>query len=148
MANDENLKNHILSLSVSDTYSSAKKEWKLTNIVFDENGTNCPCGQPIKEICYIRNSVNSNETFVGNVCIKRFMDIDTGKAFKGLKRIIEDDEARPNEDLIKWALELKYIHQNEYDFLMGIRRKRKISEKQLNWLKKINWRIKNRKKIK
>ena len=144
--NAEQLKQHILSLSVSKDYSVAKK-WFLTNIFYDDCGANCPCGQPIKEICYIKNRLNGRETFVGNVCIKKFLGINTGNAFAGLKRIIQDKDARPNEDLILWAKELGYLYPNDYAFLINIRHKRSLSEKQLSWLNTINYRIKNRKKV-
>ncbi|ABE43491.1 hypothetical protein Bpro_1547 [Polaromonas sp. JS666] len=36
------------------------------------------CGQEIKEHCYIRNSATGHNTYVRNVCIRRFLKIDTG----------------------------------------------------------------------
>lgn len=139
--NFERLKEHILSLSESKDFDSARSEWKLTGFEFSEEFDNCPCGKEIKEHCYIRNLRNHNQTYVGNICIKRFMDIDTGNLFDGLKRITLDKSANPNEDLIKHAYELGYIFEREYDFLMSTRRKRKLSEKQMEWKKKINKRI-------
>ena len=41
-------------------------------------------GQEIKERCYVRNRLNGNETYVGNVCINRFI------------RRVEADRERPH----------------------------------------------------
>ncbi len=141
--NFEKLKAHILPQSEAPDFFSAKNEWKLVGIEIQENWNNCPCGQAIKELCYIQNQFNHNKTYVGNVCVNQFIGISTGNLFDGLKRIAKDNSANANEDLIIHAFQLGYIYENEYQFLMQTRRKRKLSEKQLEWKKKINWRIVN-----
>lgn len=50
-------------------------------------------GQDIKEHCYILNRYHGNSTYVGNVCINRFIQISTGNLFDDLKRITQDDTA-------------------------------------------------------
>lgn len=140
----EMLKRHILSLSYASNFDLARKEWKLIGIELHEDITNCPCGQDIKEMCQIANSLTGAKTFVGNVCINRFVGIDTGNAFKGLKRIAENPSANPNEDLIYHAYQLGYIYEDESEFLMRTRHKRLLSPKQLAWKEKINRRILNK----
>lgn len=71
----------------------------------------------------------------------RFLEIETGNLFAGLKRIAKDDTANPNADLIIYAYKLGYIFEKEYGFLMETRNKRKLSTKQLTWKQKINRRI-------
>ena len=137
------LQEHILSQSVSNNFECAILEWKLVAIEVDNNLNRCPCGQQIKELCYLENTQNKNKTYVGNVCVNRFIGIDTGNAFAGLKRIAEDITANPNSDLIKHSFELGYIYANEVDFLNSIKRKRKLSQKQEKWKMKINRRIIN-----
>ena len=83
------------------------------------------------------------KTYVGNVCINRFIGIDTGNLFDGLRRIAEDDTANANEDVIEYANERGFLFDKEYDFLMSSRRKRKLSQKQIAWKQKINRRIIN-----
>ena len=139
--NFERLKEHILSLSNSKNFKIARTEWILIGFEVSEEFDNCPCGQEIKEHCYIKNKLNGNTTYVGNVCINRFIGIETGNLFAGLKRIAEDDTANPNKDLICHAYKLGYIYENEYKFLMETRLKRKLSLKQIAWKKKINRRI-------
>src|SRR5882762_6091889 len=97
--NFERLKAHILPLSVSKYFNIARTEWALIGVEVSEEFDNCPCGQEIKEHCYIRNQLNGNTTYVGNVCINRFIGIETGGLFAGLKRIAEDGTANANEDL-------------------------------------------------
>ena len=142
--NFENLKAHILPLSEATDFDDAKKEWKLVDVEIHDEFDNCPCGKEIKELCYIQNELNRNKTYVGNICINRFIGIATGNLFVGLKRIALDETANANEDLIDHSYQLGYIYENEYKFLMQTRNKRKLSPKQLAWKLKINRRIINK----
>ena len=143
-SNFERLKRHITLLSISNEFYLAKNEWVLTGFELDDDWDNCPCGKDIKEKCFIQNQINKNSTFVGNVCIKRFIEIDTGNLFEGLKRIASDAEANANKDLIVHAYKFGYIFESEYNFLMQTRLKRNLSLKQLAWKQKINRRIINK----
>jgi hypothetical protein len=142
--NFERLKDHILPRSVSKHFETARREWDLVGVEISVEFDNCPCGQEIREHCYIRNRQNGNVTYVGNVCINRFIGIDTGSLFSGLKRIAADAQANPNEDLIEHAHKFGYIYEGEYKFLMETRFKRKLSPNQLAWKSKINRRIINK----
>lgn len=135
------LKAHILPLSEARDFAVARREWHLFAVEISEHVAHCPCGHEIREHCYIRNEKNSNETHVGNVCINRFIGIDTGNLFDGLKRIARDSGANANSDLIVHAYRLGYIFESEYKFLMDTRLKRKLSFKQRDWKQKINRRI-------
>ncbi|AUB79822.1 hypothetical protein [Candidatus Thiodictyon syntrophicum] len=141
--NLERLKAHILPLSNANEWNDAKNEWRLIRIQVQEDWDNCPCGKEIKELCYIKNQLNGKTTYVGNVCVKRFLGIDTGNLFSGLRRIIDDETANANEDLIFHAYQSGYIFKEEYNFLMETRLKRNLSVSQLSWKKKINRRIVN-----
>lgn len=140
-ANFARLQEAILSRSSSPNWMAAKNEWRLVDIELDRAGQQCPCGQPIKELCYIENVQNGDRIFVGNVCIRQFLGIDTGNTFQGLRRIVEDDTANANEDLIRHAQKFGYIFEREVDFLLQTRRKRSLSPKQIEWKQKINRRI-------
>ncbi len=142
-ANKNQLIAHILPLSNAQEFSAAKNEWKLVGVELMEDWDSCPCGQSIKELCYIRNIFNGKETYVGNVCVNRFIGIETGNLFTGLKRIANDDLANANADLINHAYALGYIYEKEYKFLMETRLKRNLSQKQMEWKVKINRRIVN-----
>lgn len=139
--NFERLKAHILPLSHSDRFEVARTEWDLVSVEITEEFDNCPCGQEIKEHCYITNRITGQSTYVGNVCINRFIGIDTGSLFDGLKRIAKDPYANANLDVIEHGRKLGFIYDSEYGFLMETRRKRKLSPKQLEWKRKINRRI-------
>jgi len=140
--NFERLKAHILPLSVSQVFDVARTEWDLVAVEISEEFDNCPCGQEIKEHCYIRNRLNANATYVGNVCINRFIQIDTGNLFDGLKRIAADSAANANDDLIEHAYRMGYLFgEKEYTFLKQTARKRKLSAAQIAWKQKINRRI-------
>jgi len=140
--NFENLKEHILPLSVSHHFDTARTEWSLVAVEISEDFDHCPCGQEIKEHCYIRNRLNGNETYVGNICINRFIQIDTGNLFDGLKRIAKDLTANANNDLIEHAYRMGYLYsEKEYTFLKQTMRRRKLSDAQIAWKIKINRRI-------
>jgi hypothetical protein len=141
--NFEKLKEHILPLSNSPEFNTAKNEWKLVGVEIQENWHHCPCGQPIKDLCYIQNQFNAHKMYVGSMCVNQFIGIKTGNLFDGLKRIAKDHKANANEDLIRHGYQLGHIYWNEYHFLMDTRHKRKLSFKQLTWKEKINRRIVN-----
>lgn len=140
--NFEYLKAHILPLSVSPDFNIAKAEWTLDYIYMTEDFGRCPCTQQIKEHCVILNKKNGNQTHVGNVCVNRFMDIDARSLFRGMKKIRKNQEAKPNRDLIEYALRRGFLYgDNEYEFLRNIEERRNLSERQKHWLSKINRRI-------
>lgn len=139
--NFERLKAHILPLSHSDRFEMARTEWDLVSVEITEEFDSCPCGQEIKEHCCIKNRITGESTYVGNVCINRFIGIDTGSLFDGLKRIARDPYANANLDVIEHGRKLGFIYDSEYGFLVETRRKRKLSTKQLEWKRKINRRI-------
>lgn len=140
--NFERLKVHILPISESAQFEIARQEWDLVGVEISDELGSCPCGQEIKEHCYIRNRLNGNSTYVGNVCINRFIQIDTGNLFEGLKRIAEDISSNANNDLIEHAYRMGYLFgQKEYSFLKQTVLKRNLSAAQIAWKKKINQRI-------
>ena len=140
--NFEMLKAHILPLSVSHIFNVAKTEWELVAVEMTEEWDHCPCGQEIKEHCFIQNRITGEKTYVGNVCINRFMEISTGNLFAGLKRIAKNNGANANNDVIEYAFKSGYLFgEIEYNFLKQTKNGRKLSDKQTEWKRKINLRI-------
>jgi len=138
----ENLSSHILELSEAKNFNDAKKEWVLDYIEIAEELESCPCGhENIKDLCYIKNTLNGNTTFVGNVCVNKFVGIDARNLFTGVKRIREDIESNMNEDLIVYAEGKGWLKYGEYNFLLDTKRKRNLSYKQISWKTSINHRI-------
>jgi hypothetical protein len=141
ISSQEALKAHILSLSQAEAFETACREWRLAGIYVTEEWDNCPCGQDIKEHCEILNKVTGSHTFVGNVCINRFINLGTATLFAGLRRLRDDPSANANEALIAYAQARGFLYANEFDFLARTARKRNLSEKQLAWKEKISRRI-------
>lgn len=139
----EHLMEHILKWSVASDFDTAKSEWELYRIKFVQDYGKCPCTKEIKEHCYIVNKLNGNKTHVGNVCIKQFMKIEVAnRLFAGLKRIQSNPSAKPNMDLIEYAMKNGFLYgDNEYEFLQSIKKGRKLSDEQAAWIRKINRRI-------
>lgn len=145
--NFERLRAHILSLSNARDWSTAKLEWEFVYAEISDEFGHCPCGQEIKEHCHLHNRRNGQTTWVGNVCVKRFVGIDTGTLFDGLKRLIADPAANANEAVIEYARKRGYLFtqldgtEHEYRFLMNTRHKRILSAKVRAWKEKIARRI-------
>lgn len=139
--NFERLKAHILPRSVAQEFESARSEWDLMYVELSDEPDHCPCGQQILEHCYIRNRLTRHETYVGNVCINRFLGIDTGNLFDGLKRIRNEPSANANESVIEYAQQKGFLFDKEYQFLHSTKLKRKLTDRQLAWKVKINRRI-------
>lgn len=140
--NFERLKGHILPLSQAPVFELARREWSLVAVELSDEWDNCPCGQDIKEHCFIRNDVTGHQTYVGNVCINRFIGIDTGTLFDGLRRLAKDPSANANAAVIQHAWKNGFLYnEREYHFLLQTMLKRKLSDAQLAWKTKINRRI-------
>lgn len=137
----EALKAHILPLSESDSFETARCEWILEYVEVSEEFDFCPCGQEIKEHCYIRNSKTGQQTYVGNVCVNQFIGIDTGTLFDGLKRLKSNPQANANLAVIEYAEKRGYLFENEPRFLRQTMRKRLLTKAQLAWKEKINRRV-------
>ncbi|RQY17550.1 hypothetical protein [Burkholderia stagnalis] len=139
--NFERLREHILPLSKSKNFEAARVEWILESVEVSDEFDSCPCGQDIKEHCYILNKVTGHRTYVGNVCVNRFIGIDTGSLFDGLRRIRENSAANPNLAVIAYAEARGFLFEKEPDFLRETVRKRVLSSAQKAWKEKINRRI-------
>lgn len=146
--NFEALKAHILPLSQAQTFEAARLEWILEYVEVSEEFDSCPCGQQIKEHCYIRNIVTGRNTYVGNVCVNRFIGIETGNLFDGLKRLQVNPRANPNMAVIEYAEQRGYLFDKEPAFLRSTAFKRKLSAAQAEWKEKINRRILNQTVVK
>lgn len=139
--NFERLKAHILPLSAAKNFESARSEWVLESVEVSDDFDQCPCGQDIKEHCYLHNKVTGHKTYVGNVCVNRFLLIDTGTLFDGLKRLKADAYANANHAVIDYADARGFLYDKERDFLLDTVRTRNLSTAQKAWKAKINRRI-------
>lgn len=141
----ERLHKYLLQYSNNSEWEQARLEWKLTDVTYNDATQHCPCCQTIKNVCHITNQVTQEVAEIGNNCVLEFVGINTGRTFDSLKRLIKDpSNSKPNADLIETAFKCNYIYKTEYNFLMSIKNKRKLSYKQQAWLTKINHRILNK----
>ena len=138
---------HILQLSVSNDFEEACGEWKFVGAEILDKSC-CPCGQTIKERCYLENKLNGNTTHVGNVCVNKFMGMDTSNLFAGLKRLLDNPDGNANQAVIDYAKDRGLIYSSEIKFLTDTKNKRKLSQAQMGWKRKINWRIINDVRVK
>ncbi len=135
------LSEHIVALSESKNFAQSCKEWRLFRVELHDEYGMCPCGQHIKEHCFIQNTLNGNTTHVGNVCVENFIGIKTGQIFSGIHRIIESADSNANLDLLAYALAAQIINHREHVFLSDVCRKRKFTDRQASWKRSLNLKI-------
>ena len=113
-----------MELSEADNWEDAALEWKLVGVSYVKEGGYCICGHFIKEFCFIRNVVNGSRTIVGNHCIKKFKGQDLTNVFRALA------QNKINPALLGHAIDEDIITKWEFNFMMDVWRKRKLSYKQ------------------
>lgn len=129
----------IIEKSVAKTWEEAKREWIFDGdiiIASDVEVANsdyvCLCGhRHLKELCYIRNTINENTALVGNCCVRKFLHNieNTNKIFAAIR------DKRLNKALIDYAFNQGFINEEEYNFLDNIWRKKEsnLSTRQKEW---------------
>jgi hypothetical protein len=139
------LASEIIALSVATTWDEAKEEWRLSRIEYanPDDGhepETCLCGHyPIRELCYIVNSLKGNEALVGNCCIKSFMsEIPSDTIFKCLKRIATDPTKAMNYELAQHAHDQGWLDDKAYRFAVDTIHRRNLSANQLSWRLSLN----------
>jgi hypothetical protein len=141
-SNQFRLFREIIALSVAKTWEEAKREWGLVDIHREDEPLTCLCGHtPIIEICLLRNRRNNNSAIVGNVCVNKFLAIESELIFAGLRRIAEDSTKALNGAATIHAHEKGWITDWEKTFSLDTVRKRKLSEKQQRKRAEINQRV-------
>ena len=123
----ENFTSSILDNSISEDWQGAKEEWIHVSSYVEEEMSTCVCSHPIKNVCIIKNRHNGRELEVGNCCVKKFDIDDRSSDFKLLKH------NRIDIKLLDELLRNSIINYKTYEFMVDINRKRKLSDKQLQW---------------
>jgi hypothetical protein len=132
----------IIARSVAQNWEEAKREWDLVDIYREDEPLECLCGHtPIIEICVLRNRRNGNDAIVGNVCVNKFLGIESNLIFEGLRRIAEDPGKGLNAAATLYAFEKKWINKWEKNFSLDTNKKRNLSEKQQAKRDQINRRV-------
>jgi hypothetical protein len=134
----------IVALGEAVDWQEARKEWELAEVFFaerDQPGT-CLCGHaPIIEHCVLLNRKNGNRAVVGNVCVKRFMGLPSGKLFEAFARIMAKRDAALNAATVEYAHGKGWINNWERGFCLDTCRKRKLTERQRAKREEINARV-------
>ncbi len=135
----------IVALSEADNWDEAKLEWSLWEIYQVEEPETCLCSHhPIIEICVLKNKKNGFHANVGNVCVDKFLGLDSKKIFDAVKRVQNDISKALNVETIVFFFERNLIGGKDKDFYISTWRKRLLSAKQQQWREDINRRILDR----
>jgi len=132
----------ILTLSISEQWEEARQEWCLADIYREDEPQTCLCSHaPIIEICVLQNKYNGNVAAVGNVCVNKFLGIESESIFLGLRRISKDDNKALNSAAAMYAYKQGWINGWEMKFCLDTKRRRSISGKQKSKRRQINLRV-------
>lgn len=132
----------LCNYSINKDPKLAILEWDYIYSTINKN--KCICGQPIKDNCIIKNMKNGNELIVGNVCINKFLNKNYDFIFKGIQACKE--KRSPNKSFINYCFENNYIVEYEYNFLMDLFRKRRLTLKQERFKISLLFKLATRKK--
>jgi hypothetical protein len=121
----------IMALSVADVWDEVRLEWALSRVYFADGPAWCICGHPISECCLIVNHLNGAEATVGNVCVTRFLGLDSERIFRGFRRVMEDHQQALGLVAVDYAFEQGWINNWARTFYLSTSRKRTLSRKQL-----------------
>ena len=101
----------------------------------------CICGVYIEEHCQIVNTKTNEWIWIGSCCVKYINEDDyheINRSVNCLHRIInngvDNSGNKPNDALIKLALDNHIINEREMEFLKKIKHKRDLTPKQQQWL--------------
>ena len=137
-SNNERLSAGIIPLSVAKTWDEAKLEWTLQWVWLSDKYMTCLCEHyPIVEICELRNSLNGAVTEVGNVCVNKFLRLESNQVFREIKRIAADATKPLGLLTIELLHRRKLITEWEIGFLVDTSTKRAISLSQRQLAKRI-----------
>jgi hypothetical protein len=141
-SNQFRLFQEIIARSVAKIWDEAKVEWDLKHVYREDEPLTCLCGHtPIIEICVLQNRRNGNMAEVGNVCVTRFLGLESDLIFSGLRRVAKDASKALNEAATNYAHEQGWITDWEKQFSLDTNRKRKLSAKQALKREEINQRV-------
>jgi hypothetical protein len=135
----------IVQMSSVLEWDKAKIEWIYLGSDM-LSGSECLCGHPITEVCYLKNSLTGHRAEVGNCCVQKFMEnTEVAKKSKESFRILRGINKNPlytiPAGMIRDALREEIINSWEFRFYHSIGRKRNLSDKQVDCKAKINFKI-------
>jgi hypothetical protein len=133
------LVNELVSRSFANNWDTARSEWKLTN-VWQENGGVCVCGkEDIIHHSELTNIITLKTLVVGSCCVRKVLDLRPDLVSTGLQKLKEGGNM--NEEAIYFAYDNKWITELERDFCLSVKSKRTFSEKQYDWIIKIEKKV-------
>ena len=104
IATDYKLPEEIVARSVANSWDEARLEWRIEDTYWEQEPDTYLCGQfPMNEMCYLRNIKNGQRALVGNICVKKFLDLPSDKMFDAIKRIAKDETEALNPEAIEHA---------------------------------------------
>ena len=85
--------------------------------------------------------MNGNRAIVGNVCVNRFIGLESAKLFTGVGRILKDSSCSLNAETLEHAYTKGWINDWELQFYANTLKKRRLSPRQMDKRLQINDKI-------
>lgn len=138
--NFQKLCDEMITRSKATEWQQAKIEWDLEYVYTVGEKQTCLCGHhPIFQICQLRNAVNRNLAEVGNVCVHKFLGMQSKRVFAALKRIRADINKPLNPKTLEMFVGLGTISaQDEAAYLEFWRKRKCITEEQAKLKLRVN----------
>lgn len=140
--NQINLSKEIIERSLKKDWHLAKNEWTVEDFYYTKDPTTCLCGHsPVNKVCILKNKFTGKEVEVGNVCVTKFMEMNTNQLFESVSKIDFDPTKSISSKTIDHFYKKGVITGSDMLFYHDIRLKRGLTEKQLIWKININEKI-------
>ena len=92
--------NAVIELSNSKVFENARTEWDVNFSHRSDDGTNCVCGQRIKNVYSITNKLNGNQIpEVGCECIEKV----GGELKEALKKVVHKQDPKNSHLYCEWC---------------------------------------------
>lgn len=141
----QQLKEEILARSRATSWEKARREWQLEDVYFADPPDTCLCGhKPIVEVCVLRNIATDQTANVGNICVRRFLNLPSERMFAPVRKVKASPVKALSEVVILHAHQRRWINDWERDFYLNTWRKRSLSDKQIAKRRGINLKILSR----
>lgn len=118
------LEEQLLSLSSSQNWEHAKKEWKLSTVYISTVKKKCLCGHyPCVEICELYNTVTGSIAEVGNNCVNKVFDFKQNVVFTAVKKSLKEKDYALTDAVLDFAFKHNLIDAVDKHFYHEVRNK-------------------------
>ena len=141
MTRKEKFEFELVDRSKANSYTKALTEWDIVKFQKRIHEEKCLCGNSITNLVYCTNRYTKTEILTGSCCCKKFMKINVDSYFTNLNKLKLNLSLILPINILNLYYNNNVINEWEYNFLIGLRKFKKLSLKQMQLLERINLKI-------